>query len=105
MKEKPDPKDQPPGLPAAQIIKSGSLVNSVGFDLIGSDLGKDVESALQVALAGGAVFLHGAEPLLIFRKALSNSIRDIEFHPRGRLFQEFLLLFLEEVKEQLLIYK
>ncbi|NQT12275.1 MAG: hypothetical protein HQ582_05985, partial [Planctomycetes bacterium] len=69
---------------------SGSLVDSVGFDLIGSDLGRDVESALQVALVGGAVFPNGTDPLSIFRQALSASIRDIESHPRGRLFQEFL---------------
>jgi len=69
---------------------SGSLVDSVGFDVIGSDLGEDVESALQVALAGGAVFPNGTDPLSIFRQALSASIRDIESHPRGRLFQEFL---------------
>jgi hypothetical protein len=78
-------------LPATLTADSGSLVNSVGFDLIGSDLGKDVESALQVALAGGAVFPDGTDPLFIFRQALSASIRDIESHPRGRLFQEFLL--------------
>jgi len=40
-------------LPATLTVDSGSLVDSVGFDLIGSDLGKDVESALQVALAAG----------------------------------------------------
>ena len=44
-------------LPAAPTADSGSIIDSVGFDLIGSDLGKDVESALQVALAGGAVLL------------------------------------------------
>ena len=78
-------------LPATLTADPGSLVDSVGFDLIGSDLGKDVESALQVALAGGAVFPNGTDPLFIFRQALSASIRDIESHPRGRLFQEFLL--------------
>ena len=78
-------------LPETLTVDSGSLVDSVGFDLIGSDLGKDVESALKVTLAGGAVFANGTEPLLIFRQALSASIRDIESHPRGRLFQEFLL--------------
>jgi hypothetical protein len=33
----------------------------------------------------------GPIPLFIFRRALAASIRDIESHPRGRLFQEFLL--------------
>lgn len=68
-----------------------SLANTVGFELLGTDLGKDVEDALQDALAGGAVFSNGADPLSIFRQTLATSIRNIELHPRGRLFQEFLL--------------
>lgn len=78
-------------LPETLTVDSGSLADSAGFDLIGSDLGKDVESALKVTLAGGAVFANGTEPIIIFRQSLSASIRDIESHPRGRLFQEFLL--------------
>ncbi|MBI9084163.1 MAG: hypothetical protein JEZ11_11240 [Desulfobacterales bacterium] len=70
---------------------SGSLVDSAGFDLVDSDLGTDIESSLQFTLTGGAVFSNGTTPLSIFRQALSASIRDIESHPRGRLFQEFLL--------------
>jgi hypothetical protein len=77
--------------PATLSADSNSLVDSVGFDLISSDIGKDVESALQVALEGGAVFQIGSDPLVIFRQALSASIRDIESHPRGHLFQKFLL--------------
>ncbi len=73
------------------ICESGSLVETVGFELLGSDLGKEVECALQAALAGGAVFPNRTDPLFIFRRALAASIRDIESHPRGRLFQEFLL--------------
>ena len=68
-----------------------SLANTVGFELLGSDLGCDVESALKSALEGGAVFQDGTDPLVIFRKALASSITDIETHPWGRLFQEFLL--------------
>jgi len=77
--------------PVAINTDSGSLVDSVGFDLIGSDLGKDLESSLQIALTGGAIFINGNDPVSIFRRALSASIREIESHPRGRLFQEFLL--------------
>ncbi len=73
------------------IRDTKSLVDSVGFDLIGSDLGGAVESALHAALAEGAVFGNGTDPLCIFRQALAGSIRDIETHPRGKLFQEFLL--------------
>ena len=68
-----------------------SLADTVGFELIGSELGGDVESALNAALVGGAVFTDGTDPLVIFRKTLASSITDIETHPRGRLFQEFLL--------------
>ena len=73
------------------IPDTKSLVGSVGFDLIGSDLGAAVESALHGALTDGAVFANGTNPLFIFRQALTGSIREIETHPRGRLFQEFLL--------------
>ncbi len=58
---------------------------------MGPGLAKDVESALQAALRGGAVFPDAREPLAIFRQSLTASIRDIESHPRGRRFQEFLL--------------
>lgn len=76
---------------ASRISDSGSLADTVDFTLLGSSLGKDVESALQAALSGGAVFANGHNALVIFRQALTASIRDIESHPRGKLFQEFLL--------------
>ena len=66
------------------------LTDDVGFDLLGKSLGEDIHSAIQTALAGGAVFLNASDPLSIFRSTLAASIRDIETHPRGRLFQEFL---------------
>lgn len=72
-------------------VDSKSLVDTVGFELVGADLGKDVESRLQAALAGGAVFPNANDPLSIFRQTLASSIRSIESHPRGRLFQDFLL--------------
>jgi len=68
-----------------------SLADTVGFELVGSDLGGDVESSLSGALIGGAIFSEGTDPLVIFRKTLASSITDIETHPRGRLFQKFLL--------------
>jgi len=70
---------------------SGSLADTVDFALLRFRLGKDVESALQAALSGEAVFANGHDALVIFRQALTASIRDIESHPRGKLFQEFLL--------------
>ncbi len=73
------------------ISGSGSLAATVGFDLVGSELGRDIESALQTALNAGAVFSIENNPLSIFRHALADSIRNIEMHPRGRLLQDFLL--------------
>ena len=67
------------------------LTAKAGFDLLGAELGMDVAAALQNALAGGAVFACSKDPLGIFRAALSNSIRNIELHPRGKLFQDFLV--------------
>lgn len=68
-----------------------ALVGSVGFNLLGDDLGSDIKLSLKTALLGGAVFFNVDKPLSIFRQSLSASIRDIESHPRGRLFQDFLL--------------
>ena len=62
-----------------------TLVSSIGYDLIGSDLGRDVKSALRTALDGGVIFADGDDALAIFHQALATSIRNIELHPRGRL--------------------
>lgn len=75
----------------SNISISDSLADTVDFALLGSSLGKDVEYSLQAALSDGAVFANGHDALLIFRQAITASIRDIESHPRGKLFQEFLL--------------
>ena len=91
MEERSSSKGRLNASPKGIIADSGSLADTVGFELIGSDLGEDVKAALQAALAGGAIFPAGTDPLFIFRRALAASIRDIESHPRGRLFQEFLL--------------
>ena len=72
-------------------VDATSLADSVGFELVGAELGKDVESALQTALAAGVVFQKAGSPISIFREALATSIRAIDTHRRGRLFQEFLL--------------
>jgi hypothetical protein len=68
------------------IPESGQLADTVDFDLLGPGMGKDVELALQTALSGGALFASGHDPIVIFRQALAASIRNIESHPRGRLF-------------------
>ena len=76
---------------ADSIFGIASPADTVGFELLGENLGGDVESSLNKALAGGAVFHKATDPLSIFREGLAASIRNIESHPRGRLFQEFLL--------------
>jgi len=80
----------PTGERAADRSGAEFLAASAGFELLGEGLGADVESALRTALAGGAVFPTTADPLAIFRESLAASIRSIESHPRGRLFQDFL---------------
>lgn len=66
------------------------MFSIVGFDLLGESLGADVEQAVGAALKAGAVFPGGDDALAIFRNTLVASIRDIEKHERGRLFQRFL---------------
>jgi hypothetical protein len=70
---------------------SKQLADTAGFELLGHAMGKDVESSIIAALEDGAVFLNSSDPPAIFRQALAASIRNIESHPRGTLFQEFLL--------------
>ncbi|NQS98750.1 MAG: hypothetical protein HQ591_09870 [candidate division Zixibacteria bacterium] len=72
------------------INDSRPLAETVGFELLGHALGKNVESALKAALQDSAVFENAYDSLTIFRQALAVSIRSIESHPRGRLFQKFL---------------
>jgi hypothetical protein len=67
-----------------------ALTNSVDFSLLGPGLNEDVEMALKAAIASGALFPKETQPILIFREVLAAAIRNIESHPRGRLFQEFL---------------
>ncbi|MCK5133574.1 MAG: hypothetical protein KAR40_15645 [Candidatus Sabulitectum sp.] len=74
-----------------KVLDCVALANSVDFSLIGYELGNDLKAALEYALAGEAVFHSGKDPLSIFRQTLSDSIRNIELHPRGKLFQDFLL--------------
>lgn len=75
---------------AASSAKSSLFARSAGFDLLGPDLGQDVESAIRSAQSGGAVFAEATDALGIFHQALRDAIRDIEAHPRGMLFQELL---------------
>lgn len=69
---------------------AASLASRVGFDLLGEQLGSEVESALKGTLAAEAVFAAGDDPLTIFRKTLEASICSIEGDKRGELFQRFL---------------
>jgi len=78
----------------SDVVRSNtrSLTNNIGFSLLGPGLDEDVRIALRTALESRAIFPKGNRPIAIFRKALAASIRDIESHPRGKLFQKFLLM-------------
>ncbi len=81
-------------LPVGESCLSGgvngkALSDSVDFGLIGVALGGDVKTAVRSALAAGAIFPNGGDPVSIFRSTLADSIRDIERHPRGQLFRDF----------------
>lgn len=69
---------------------ASSLAESVGFDILGEGLGRDIERALTSALGGGAVFHSGTNALSVFRNALAASVRSMETHPKGQLFKRFL---------------
>ncbi len=58
--------------------------------MLGEALGEDVEASIETAIAAGAVFEGDGDASVVYRRALDASIRDVESHPRGRLFQEFL---------------
>ncbi len=71
-------------------IRTDRLADTVGFEILGKDLGKDVKISLGKAIAAGAVFPAGSDPLSVFRETLSESIRTIETHERNILFRRFL---------------
>ena len=74
------------------LANGNSLYDSINFDLVGDELGKDVCFSLETALADGATFVNGSDPLTIFRNTVLSSVRDIEGHPRGKLLQDFLAI-------------
>jgi hypothetical protein len=71
-------------------IHTDKLVDSVGFEILGKALGKDLELSLSKAIAAGAVFPAKSNPLSVFREVLSESIRTIENSERNIIFQRFL---------------
>ena len=46
-------------------IHTTKLTDTVGFEILGKALGKDVEVSLGKAIAAGAVFCAGSDPLLV----------------------------------------
>lgn len=72
-------------------LDTASLAETVGFELVGAQLGRDIDHAINAALKYGVVFPKQGSPLSIFREALATSIRAIETHHREPLFQNFLL--------------
>lgn len=74
----------------AMSIHTDRLADTVGFEILGKALGKDVEVSLGKAITAGAVFPAVSDPVSVFREALSESIRTIETNKRNILFQRFL---------------
>jgi hypothetical protein len=69
---------------------TNQTAESAGFEILGTQLGSDVELGLKTAIAGGVVFHNTGKPILIFREAIAASTCNIESRPMWRLFQEFL---------------
>src|SRR5436190_17163632 len=76
--------------PEPRPSAAGFLADSVGFDLLGDLMGVEVEAALNMVLAAGAVFPIGTDPLTIFRRTIDASICRIEDEDRGGLFKRLL---------------
>jgi len=67
-----------------------ALGRTVGFDLVGGELGRDLRAALRSALDQGAVFRGASTPLTIFRQSVQEAIGDIHKDGRAELFLRFL---------------
>jgi hypothetical protein len=76
--------------PLPAVNDGRSLAKTASFYFLGRELGRSVRRSLEAAIRAGAVLAHTGGPLSMFRDALAAAIRDIESHPRGRLFQRFL---------------
>lgn len=57
------------------VSGTDALASTVGFDRLGEELGRDVESALSTALAGGAVFHNASDPLAVFQASAAPPVQ------------------------------
>jgi hypothetical protein len=76
-----------------------SLDEAVSFDVLGEELGHDVNEALGLALQAGAVFPNADQPLALFRQAIDDAIGQIAGDTRWNLFQRFLKHGPQDVEE------
>lgn len=67
-----------------------SLSETVDFNLLDSELAKDLRSSLQFALANQAVLTEGSDPLSLFRGTVAAAIGKIQNDGRVSLFLRFL---------------
>jgi hypothetical protein len=67
-----------------------SAMKQVNFSLLEKRLAGDVKASLRTALAAGAIFSGGSNPLAIFRQSLATAIKQIYSNKRWDLFQRFL---------------
>lgn len=72
------------------VLAQNSVVGTVGFEILGPALARDVRASLVEGLAAGVRFPVAEGPVQLFRHELRRAIRDIEYHERGRLIQRFL---------------
>jgi hypothetical protein len=69
-----------------------SLLTNVEARLLPDELRSDLMADLSAALEARVQFFDGDSPESLFRAALQASFRDISMHPRGKEFQQFLLV-------------
>jgi hypothetical protein len=84
----------PHGNPFAQ-----SIAETVDFDFLGDELGRDLNEALEHALLAGAVFPKADQPLALFRLAVAEAIGQIAGDDRWDLFQRFLKYGPQDVED------
>lgn len=68
-------------------MPTSRLADSLDATVFDCPMGRDVESSLASALEAGVAFADGDTPFLLFRAAVTEAVREIESHPRGRLLQ------------------
>jgi hypothetical protein len=86
-------------LPDSDAVPLAHLAETVSFDLLGEELGHDVNTALRTALCAGAVFPRDGSPLAHFRQAIADATVQISVDRRWDLFKRFLKYGPQDVED------